>query len=282
MISIQLIERVVYGVRRRILGDSHVNAYYRFKAALAKDEILFLPAPPHRPGYMLSKVCAQLGLRPVNEPNTRSIGVFFQDSTKADAPRRGLINENCTDISKERIEQAFEQVFGYPLAVDPTSHSGPAVRKSNDNATHDGRIIHCPIESREPGAVYEVLIDNSISEVAVQDIRVVVAGNRIPVVYLKNNWKETRFSNWTFKATIADARSVLSGEEQKLVLKFSRTIGLDFGELDTLRDRTTGRLYIVDAAKTAFGPPMRLSFFKKLAAVKLVADAFRDEFLRSE
>jgi hypothetical protein len=278
------IKRIAYGIRRRVLGDRHVNAYYRIKAALADGEMLFLPEPPHHPGYMIGKVCAELGLRPVNMPGHQPIGFFFQDRTRTDytAPRDGLLNERCTDISKQNIEQTFEHVFGYPLAIDPLTYQGQAVCKSDENATHDGRIIECPIEEREPGAVYEVLIENSISENAVQDIRIVVVGNRLPIAYLKNNWKERRFANWTFEVRLAKASDVLSKQEQDLVITFARAIGLDFGELDTLRDRQTGRLYIVDAAKTAFGPPGRLGFFSKVKAVKIVARAFKEEFIRGD
>jgi len=230
---------------------------------------------------MISKVCAELGLRPVSVPRYHPVGVFFQDRTRTDyvAPRDGLLNQACTDISKQHIEQVFERVFGYPLAIDPLTYQGPAVCKSDENGTHDGCIVECPIQKRELGVVYEVLIDNSISEAAVQDVRVVVVGNDIPIAYLKSNWKEKRFANWTFEVKLANASDVLTSEEQALVIEFARAIGLDFGELDTLRDRKTGRIYIVDAAKTAFGPPGRLGFLSKIRAVKTVAHAFKEEFL---
>ena len=38
------------------------------------------------------------------------------------------------------------------------------LEKSDINAKHDGEIINCPIESAEDGMIYQILIDNSISE----------------------------------------------------------------------------------------------------------------------
>ncbi|KRR10475.1 hypothetical protein CQ12_10485 [Bradyrhizobium jicamae] len=102
---------------------------------------------------------------------------------------------------------------------------------------------------------------------------------RLPLVYLKRRWKHQRFVNTNFEVKIVPTENVTSAQERKLILSFAREIGLDFGELDTLRDRGTGKLYIVDAAKTPFGPPGRLSFLQKRKAVKRISAAFRSEFL---
>jgi hypothetical protein len=48
-----------------------------------------------------------------------------------------------------------------------------------------------------------------------------------------------------------------------------------------LRDRATGRLYIVDVAKTPFGPPAALLWSSQLRAVRLLSRAFKAEFLAS-
>ena len=101
----------------------------------------------------------------------------------------------------------------------------------------------------------------------------------MPLAYLKRRWKHQRFANTNFEVKIVDVESATSVAERALILSFAREIGLDFGELDTLRDRWTGRLYIVDAAKTPFGPPSRLSFLNKRKAVGKISDAFKAEFL---
>lgn len=273
-----MFKRTINGLRSRVLGERHVNAYYNFKAAHARDEILFEPALPAHPSYLIRKVCAELGLRPVIASASPVLAMLYEDGTHTSA-RPNLLNGQCTDISKRNVERIFLASFGYPLGVDPTVHVGKAVRKSDENATHDGRIIDCPIPEPDSNLVYEVLIDNTIDGDRVEDIRIVVAGNHIPLAYLKRRRKSERFLNTNTEVKIVATDSVLSADEQANCIRMARAIGLDFGEFDTLRDRATGKLYVVDVAKTAFGPPARLNFLAKRYAVKRIAKAFREEFL---
>lgn len=275
------IKRIVNGLRYRILGESHVIAYYRLKQRLANRDMLFVPAVPHHPGYLMTKICAELRLRPTSNAVNAPVGMLFWDKTQNDGSDRPILNARCTDISKRRMEEAFQKVFGYSLAIDPLTYNGKAVCKSDENAAHDGYIVDCPIKEKVQGRVYEVLIDNSIADDVVEDIRISVVGNDLPLAYLKRRWKHHRFVNTNFEVKIVPVESVTSVAERDLTLKFAREIGLDFGELDTLRDCSTGKLYIVDAAKTPFGPPGRLSFFHKTRAVKLISAAFKAAFLKT-
>lgn len=278
-------KRVLHGLRYRIIGENHVSAFLWLKQKLGSGEtILFLPVgPPTHPGYVAGKVCAYIGLQPISSghPST-GIAMFWQDVTHTDQPPvtpYRLINARCTDISKRKIEKTMEEVLGYSLAIDPLTYVGKAVCKSDTNSLHDGMVIDCPIAARDTSKVYEVLIDNSISEKAVEDIRVVIVGSRLVIVYLKRRWKHQRFLNTNFEVVAVEPSSVLSESEIQTVLKFAKAIGLDFGEMDVLRDRPTGKLYIVDASKNAFGPPARLAFAPKIRAVRTISEAFQLEFL---
>jgi len=51
---------------------------------------------------------------------------------------------------------------------------------------------------------------------------------------------------------------VLSEEEADRVQRFCRGMGLDYGELDAVRDASSGRLYVVDVNNTPFGPPAKV------------------------
>ena len=55
---------------------------------------------------------------------------------------------------------------------------------------------------------------------------------------------------------------------------FCRTIGLDMGEIDVLRDNATGRIYIVDVNSMPFGPPKPISLKDGLRAITLYAELF--------
>lgn len=274
-------KRIANGVRTRTLGESHVNAYYRLKERFFAADIAFAPEPPTNPSYMAFKLCRELGLKPVPWKPGAMVGFYFMDKTHLPIPPdTNLVNARCVDISKRRIEGAFEKVFGYALSVDPTAYQGMAVRKGDTNATHDGKIIECPIEAREDGYVYESLIDNTVGDDLVEDLRTVVVGSQIPVVYRKRRWKRLRFDNTNVEVRVCRQGDVFSPEESSHIVRFAREIGLDFGELDILRDKRSGLIYIVDAANTPFGPPVRLNFFAKRRAVKMIAMTFKQQFIR--
>ena len=55
-------------------------------------------------------------------------------------------------------------------------------------------------------------------------------------------------------------------------------MGLDIGDFDVLRDKD-GRLYVVDAAKTPFGPPIGMNEPSMVLMVQTIAGSFRRQFL---
>ena len=56
-----------------------------------------------------------------------------------------ILNCHCIYISKRRVHRVFQEIFGYGYELDPSTHHGPMVVKSTENATHDGRIEMGPI-----------------------------------------------------------------------------------------------------------------------------------------
>ena len=65
------------------------------------------------------------------------------------------------------------------------SYHGKMVKKSDINAEHDGVIIDAPIDAVEEHYIYQILINNSLSDKLIIDIRVPVIGNVLDFVYLK-------------------------------------------------------------------------------------------------
>ena len=168
--------------------------------------------------------------------------------------RRGALNGGVRDTSKRKVEQVFAEVFGYPLAVDPTAHQGSCIAKSDRHTgAHDGRVIDCPIAEADPRLAYERLVDNRTDESTVLDLRVPVVGRELPFVYLKYRPLDDRFSNTNHRVALAAAEEVFSKEERERLRAFSRAMGLDLGELDVLRDTGNGRIYVVDVDPTDVG-----------------------------
>ena len=81
------------------------------------------------------------------------------------------------------------------------------------------------------------------------DMRVPIFGSILPLVYHKTRSLEARFLTF-HSAKLRETDDVLSKDEQAKILQFCRAIGLDYGELDVLRDNGDGRIYVVDANNT--------------------------------
>ena len=249
-----------------------------------KTTILFYPDRPAS-SSIIYKLCAVHGYTMTNNPIC-SYDVAFKnkDSTFFDlsvldvlGSNKNIINQNSVDISKNKVSDVFQRIFGYSLKVDPTTHKGPAVEKSDKNAMHDGRIVNCPVpvESMKDDCVYQKVIDNTVKDGFVLDYRIPVHGGQIPLVYLKYRPLETRFSNLNDHVELEETSSIFSEKEQLDILKFAAAMGIEYGEFDVLRDNKEGRIYIVDANMTPWGPPNGLPKDLQRKVLLQLADTFK-------
>lgn len=259
---------VVQGIRatRAVRGRNH-------RAAIS-----FYPKKPNS-FYAIWPVCQLADVRIVDDPAEADLHFYFEDREFRTGPQsaptdRPALNMGCHDIRKSVVARVFGEVFGYSLAIDPQTHRGEAVEKSEANGKHDGRVIRCPLAEPRRDHVYQRLIDNTFDGKEFVDIRTPVVGGRIPFVYLKRRWRDLRFSNENHRVDLADVDAMLSKAEQAKIAEFARAMRLDFGGLDVLRDRTDGRIYIVDVNKTDMGPPSALTGPQKLRAMRGIAEAF--------
>lgn len=278
------LERYAYalGFWDRLRFFVHALLLYAILSSVRKNKAIlhFYPERPV-PLYLTWYTAQATRARLKNGIGTRTM--LFMDDTLIDQRlpdgHERWINGRCLDIRKSTVAEVYEKVFGFKLAVDPATHTGAAVRKSNYNATHDGYIVECPTEA-EKGYVYQTLVDNTVSGVPyVEDIRITVVGTEMPVVVLKRRPQQYRFWSANSSVLIKEVFEVLSDDEQKKVLEFSKLLGLDFGEIDAVRDRRTQRLYLIDANSTPMSPPMRLSLKKRLEIVHRIAESFARQFL---
>jgi hypothetical protein len=236
--------------------------------------VWFAPERP-RPWYLVWAALAWSGVRIARTPDEASAAFYFEDATRAPAPaatHRQRINFGCTDISKSRVAEVFEAVFGYPLALDPERHVGEAVEKGEANGAHDGRIVACPAR-RRPGRVYQRLVDNLDRGEAV-DLRTPFVGGRPVVVFVKRRPARERFANANTSIRLARPQDVFTAREIERLSRFAAAMRLDWGGLDVLRDRRTGLLYVVDVNKTDM-PPLALPWLDKLRAASRLGRALR-------
>ncbi len=242
--------------------------------------ISFAPAMPY-PWYAIWAVSHLADLDIVRNPADADILFYFEDSEHVaalpfDAVDLPVLNGACLDIRKSMVAKTFERVFGYALHVDPRTHHGLALRKSERNGVHDGQILPCPYFPSTDGQVYQHLIDNTQDGRIYTDIRTPIVGGNLPTVYLKQRKANARFSNDNFRVVVTSASEQFSADEQRKITIFAQAMNLDFGGMDVLRDRRDGRIYIVDVNKTDMGPPTALPRHDKLVAMRALADSFRD------
>lgn len=240
--------------------------------------ISFFPKRP-APYYAIWPVCKLADVKIVDDPLEADLHFYFEDREFLTAPLRGpsnkpAFNVGCFDIRKSVVARVFEETFGYGLAVDPRTHKGSAVQKSELNGKHDGEIVVCPLAEPRADRVYQRLIDNTFDGREFIDIRTPVVGGMVPFVYLKRRTEGARFSNENTRVDLVDADAMLSRTEQAQIGAFASAMRLDFGGLDVLRHREDGRIYIVDTNKTDMGPPSALAGADKLKAMRGLADAF--------
>lgn len=235
----------------------------------------FAPDRP-RPWYMIRGAALWGGIAAARSPQEADAAFYFDDSTQGRAePPAGLptLNFSCTDVSKRHVARVFEEVFGYPLALDPTTANGPIVEKSDKNGVHDGRIVPAPVIPRD-GYVYQRLIDTEDGAFN-HDLRTVCVGGAPAFVVHKRKAAGESFAIHTRRATLEQPDAIFSAAELALIARFNARMGLDWGGLDILRDRHDGRIYIVDVNKTDLGPVIALSWGDKARSMRRLGLALK-------
>jgi hypothetical protein len=241
--------------------------------------IRFLPQRPSR-HHFVRLALERLGWPLVRDRGRVDLGFKWRDDTRVPTPtalrrlarRVPVLNLEAVDISKSEVHRVYTRVFGNPLGLDPRSHHGPAVCKSEANYRHDGTIVNCPIEWPEPGRAYAKLIDNRRDPAGrlhtdlVFDLRTpVFRGVGIPYVLVKYKRREERFGAGSTSAPTEGVRyellrpdEVYDPAEQAAITRLCEEMGLDVSELDVLRD-VDGTPYVVDVNWTPATPTRTLS-----------------------
>jgi len=234
----------------------------------------------------LHKIANSLGYSLTNKAREGAeLYIYWEDTTHGKLPSflegKQALNAVVTDISKEKVDAVHQEVFGYCTKIDPLQYQGKAVAKSDVNAKHDGRIIDCPIakEDVEEGKIYQLLIDNQHDDAFVVDMRVPYIDGLLNFAYLKYRKLEVRFTNQSHKVEMVDLASLLSEAEQAQVARFCQAMELNFGELDVLRNKADGKIYVVDVNKTPYGPPAGISKEEGAKAVACLTEAVQKRLL---
>lgn len=276
---------------KALFKDIYVWVIYVFSE---KFRSLFRPRPytiavlPEtiRPWYMIWGILVRAGfkIRPAAKAINPDAEIYFLDEsiTTPPTPSKHLksLNYLCNDITKENVASTFQDVFGYPLELNPENHRGPMVVKSNGNGRHDGNIVEGPIP-RVPGMVYQTVVNNETDDGHVADLRCPTLFGRPLLVYIKERPVEKRFRNMNARARIEQPEDIFSAQELDLISQYCQKMRLDFGGIDVLRDKESGLIYIVDVNKTDM-IPLVLPLKEKLRAMDIMAKAFIEELIENK
>lgn len=237
-------------------------------------KVWFAPARP-RPWYVVWSAVTRAGIEIAKSPAEADAAFWFEDTTVGAAPLVGghrVLNAGLSDISKTRVAEAWGRAAGYPLLIDPAVHVGEAVEKGEGNGTHDGRLVTCPKQAA-PGKSYQRFIDSSDGETAF-DYRTTIINRKPLFVLVKTKPAADRFSIHNATVTYRELADVFSAEEIALLQRFGEEMQIDWGAIDVLRDRASGRIYVVDVNKTDTGPAVDLSLGDREKLKSALAGAF--------
>lgn len=271
-------------IDRHLIGDALVwlgfHVIVRTRAWLmlllnpGAPRVWFAPHQP-RPWYLVWSAMAWAGIRMAAQPEDADATFAFEDATWGEKQIPAVLpafNYLCPDVSKSHVARVFEASFGYPLSIDPMTWNGPAVEKGELNGAHDGRIVECPTRPL-PGRHYQRLIDTCQDGMA-HDLRTACVGRRPVAVWIKQKPAADRFAIYNSSVTLHEPATVFSGDELDAIGRFLVAMHIDWAGLDILRDRNSGKIYIVDVNKTDVGPIIALSLRDKLRSIAILARAF--------
>jgi hypothetical protein len=229
--------------------------------------------------FKIAKIFRHLGITPV-EPSKRegTLRIWISNVPGPDRRRRNTdINGRMLDSSKSDTARLFWGVFGYGYELDPETHQGVAVAKSDANGRIHGRLVTCPLRRRNR-LFYSRFLDGP-------EWRVQFYGKNMCVTRVfrerLNGFPVNRRINGSSEHNVEPA-----GEFSPLELirlgKMASMAGMDYGGMDVIRDRD-GKIYVIDLNPGPNGPH-REAFpaedWPKVLPVE--AALFREAFLETK
>lgn len=189
------------------------------------------------PTAKVAYVLDYLGIKTIEKPAELN---FHWDYKDVNEGHEGWINGRCKNVEKWYVDKIFTEVFGYSSLVDP-SKPGICVRKDNKQFSHSGMLMATPCKIEE-GYIYQRYINNVIGDwrevirilIAKKDILILIKKQK-NLIFDKGDYSSVR-PDWELKS--------INFREKENIIEFADKIGLDWGEMDAIRDKE--KLYVID------------------------------------
>ena len=221
--------------------------------------VLVLPRETFSSESKLAKILDFLGWKISHDPDADSdLVIWHNDDVPVHIGIKGsppIVNWRTKLIDKARVNNVFENVFGYKIGVDPTTYHGLAVEKVLGHQQH-GVVVTCP---RHPNKerVYQKIITNHPDETWLEEFRIDVYGSSLLITRKQLDKDPNGFpgSGRMSRSFLFDYPLIKLGSmfEIDLVCEFLKQIGMEYGSLDVLRG-LDDRLYIIDATTNTACP----------------------------
>ena len=167
---------------------------------------------------------------------------FHWDYKDVNLGHKGWINGECKNVEKWYVDQVFTEVFGYSSFIDPTK-SGICIKKNIQQCTKSAELIVTPCMI-ENGFIYQKYINNVVNGHR-EVLRLVIAKKDI-MIHTKIMQGLVRDGAEHCIDVIVDwDKKLLSKDEKEKTILLCEKMGMEWGELDALRD-SDGKLYIID------------------------------------
>ena len=212
---------------------------------------------PHiaKKGSKLWQICQDLGIEITNDINNFDKAIYWNTNPKSIPDARiskvRAINIRCTNVLKNFVDSTWQRVCGYTITVNPKNCPYKYVQKSiyqyrsHTGEKHDGKIFH---KNRNPDKnyVYQKYVQTKTKDRYVT-IRVPVFNNHIPCLFLKKSFHRFKESRMRIEIIWPDKiKDYIKPKELKWLRRFNQLAGVDFAEIDMIRDVNTGKIYVID------------------------------------
>jgi hypothetical protein len=253
-------------------------------------KILFYPQLP-KSYSKITDICRRLDIRICDLPCNHDLegfdfGIHWDYNTycKPDqllldiSKELPIINLSVDDVSKSKVDAVFTSIFKYSSRVDIFQYFGYAIRKSENQAAHDGEIISLPYR-QQPGYFYQKLLDSRTNFTTTQDLRLVFFKDEIPFGFLKYRPVASPIKDLSAVTYVSNPMDFISAQEYNQVVNFCHSFGLEFGEIDLVRNNSDGLLYILDVNNMAGNALFKHFGFGKAEQIRdQYAQLFKQKF----
>ncbi len=176
------------------------------------------------------------------------------------------INWGCTDISKQKVNDIFNDI-----SVDPLQYNGIAVAKREKQGAHkDHKLITCPITKPDPEYIYQRYIENKEKDSFVYYRLFYAEGIKMITKRLKKSMFITDYHS----DSIVKVRKYFRSD--RALVQKCNAFGFHFGEIDFLMNNSTP--IIIDINNVAgYRAPSELEKIKEKIFLEYIMKKFNSK-----